>query len=112
MLLETIEPPPPVRRRVKFLATHHVRHDQLELLLEDLQNGVEVAERLIEMRKSLSRLVRAVETLGFDKLEQGARAVETLIDWHLRAGDPDHRPVIRAIDRFLDLSLDLCLPEG
>lgn len=111
MLMEVIEKPVPVRRRVWFLATHHTRHDRLELLLEDLRKGVEPAQRLNEVRAAMTRIARAVDSLGFDKLQRSARAIETLIDWHLRANDPDHRPVIRAIDSFLDLSMTLCLHE-
>jgi len=100
-----------LRIRERFVVLHHERHDRLEVLLAGLQHGCAVADGLAEARSILHKIGGTAGTLGFMAFGTAAREVEYLIDIHLEGHGPDAAEIIRALDRLLDDSLRVCVPD-
>lgn len=112
MKMDIVKMQGPTRLRTQFLATHHERHERLEQLMSDIRQDQNRAAGLAEARATLHRLARVAGSLGFSRLGTMAGSLEKTISSHITAGTPDNNTLIRGMDRFLDLSMDLSLPEA
>ncbi len=122
------ELPELLRIRERFVEMHHDRHDQLEVLLDAARRGIDPHTALAEARRILHKIGGTAGTLGFAAFGTAAREVEYMIDAFLDGtgfqpvNDGDSLPecarstsemtgIIAALDRLLDESLRVCVPD-
>ncbi|MCR8726148.1 Hpt domain-containing protein [Frigidibacter sp. ROC022] len=97
--------------RARFLESHYDHHDRLEILLERVSRGEDVATHLSEAKGMLHRIAGTAGMLGYGRLGTEAREVEYLLDTELANAVEQPDRAILAIDRFLDTSMAVCVPD-
>ena len=88
------------------------RHDRLELLAEDLTEGVDPVETVAEVESILHKIAGAAGSVGLQALGEEASQVECLIRSQRAAGTCDVNGISAALDTFLEMSLDICGTAG
>lgn len=111
MTIHSPELPELAQVRARFLEMHHTRQDRLEILLERVSQGEDVATHLTEAKGVLHQIAGIAGTLGYGRLGTEAREVEFLLDAQLASAADEPGEAIVAIDRFLDTAMAVCVPD-
>ena len=97
--------------RTKYVAAHHLRHDEIAACLADIVAGTDTAARLKELQSLMHRISGTAGSFGFGELGATASEIEYMIDAYLHGTAPGLTPILRRCLTFLDMSETVCTAQ-